>query len=299
MNAVSTAVATMFVRAGQTGCTLRWSKVHACWRWLDPARSQLYAWAPSFTAPVAARLLEGASLMASCASGGMLLGVGKRLGMLELPVPGQAVRPLQTQVLVTIDAAEPRTGISDGCVDRAGNFVFGTANLARDQRPIGSFYQYSQRHGLRRLALPAVARAASIAFSLDGRRMYFADAAHGAILQCDYDAEQARIGAITTFAALLAPGAGMAVIDSVAQLWSVQGGLLVQYAGDGQPLRQIALPCEAVSSVAFGGEGLEQLRILGARGGLYGLPGASAAGVADTLFLDNGSASSTSACAQR
>ena len=61
----------------------------------------------------------------------MLLGQGKRLGLVDLPPAGVAVRPLQAQVLVTVDAAEPRTAISDGCTDRAGNFVFGTANTAR------------------------------------------------------------------------------------------------------------------------------------------------------------------------
>jgi sugar lactone lactonase YvrE len=66
-------------------------------------------------------------------SGRVLLGLGKRLGMAELPRAWQASRPLQAQVLITIDAAEPRTSISDGCADRHGNFVFGTANIAADR----------------------------------------------------------------------------------------------------------------------------------------------------------------------
>jgi L-arabinonolactonase len=245
--------------------------------------------------PSGVRLQERACVMASCSSGRVLVGLGKRLGLLDLPQPGQASRPLQAQLLVTIDAAEPRTTISDGCADRAGNFVFGTANTAQDRRPIGSFYQYSQRHGLRRLALPAVACAASLALSPDGRRLYFADAARGAILCCDYDAGQARVGTVTPFAELLEPGAGAAVADSAGNLWSVQGGVLVQYDRTGQAVQQIALAREAVSSVCFGGEGLAQLLVLGAQGGLYGLPPdlarGLARGVADTLFIDGGSAS--------
>lgn len=299
MNSPSTTVAStpgvMLIRVGQAGSALRWDAAGQCWRWPDPVGSQLYAWPAPPAMPSGVRMLESASVMACCTSGRVLLGLGKRLGMVELPQPGQSSRSLQAQVLITIDAAEPRTSISDGCADRAGNFVFGTANTGQDKRPIGSFYQYSQRYGLRRLALPAVAAATSIAFSPDGRRMVFADAARGAIMQCDYEPERARVGGVKPFSNLLEAGAGAAVFDSDGKLWSVQGGVLVQYDGNGHALQQIALAREAAASVAFGGPELDQLLVLGAQGGLYGLPPGLlkglAPGVADTLFIDSGSAS--------
>jgi len=285
----------MLIRVGQAGCALRWDAVGQCWRWPDPVGSQLYAWPAPPAMPSGVRLLESACAMACCTSGRILLGLGKRLGLVELPQPGQPSRPLQAQVLLTVDAAEPRTSISDGCADRHGNFVFGTANTAQDKRPIGSFYQYSQRHGLRRLALPAVASAASIAFSPDGRRMVFADAAHGPIMQCDYDAEQARVSELKSFSSLKEQNVGAAIFDSEGALWSVQGGVLVRYDSAGRMLRQIALAREPVASMAFGGEELRQLLVLGAQGGLYGLPPdltrGMAPGLADTLFIDSGSAS--------
>jgi L-arabinonolactonase len=285
----------MLIRVGQAGSALRWDATGQCWRWPDPVGSQLYAWPAPPAMPSGVRMLESASVMACCTSGRVLLGLGKRLGMAELPQPGQPSRSLQAQVLITIDAAEPRTSISDGCADRAGNFVFGTANTGQDKRPIGSFYQYSQRYGLRRLALPAVAVATSIAFSPDGRRMVFADAARGAIMQCDYEPERAKVSGVKPFSELLEPGTGAAIFDSDGNLWSVQGGVLVQYDGNGHALQQIALAREAAASVAFGGPELDQLLVLGAQGGLYGLPPGLlkglAPGVADTLFVDSGSAS--------
>ena len=262
----------MLLRVGQAGSALRWDPAGRCWRWPDPQGGQLYAWPAPAGMPSGLRLQESACVMACCRSGRVLLGQGKRLGMVDLPPPGQASRPLQSQVLLTVDAAEPRTSISDGCTDRGGNFVFGTANTASDQRPIGSFYQYSQRHGLRRLALPVVVKAGGIAFSTDGRRMYFADTAQGDIMQCEYDSERAKVSAVKTFAAVLAPGAGAAVVDSADRLWSVQGGALVQYAPNGGALRRIGMAREAAAGLAFGGEGLRQLLVLGANGGLYGLP---------------------------
>jgi L-arabinonolactonase len=75
----------------------------------------------------------------------------------------------------------------------------------------------------------------------------------------------------------------------------VPGGVLVQYDSAGQVQQQIALAREAAASVAFGGEGLAQLLVLGEQGGLYGLPPdlarGLAPGVADGLFIDSGSAS--------
>ncbi|MET0323161.1 MAG: SMP-30/gluconolactonase/LRE family protein [Duganella sp.] len=278
----------MLMRAGRAGCALRWDHHAQCWRWPDPHGAQLYAWPAPSGMGSGVRLLEGACALAACASGRVLLGQGKRIALAELPAPGSGARPLQTQVLITVDAAEPRTAISDGCLDRAGYFVFGTANTASDQRPIGSFYQYSQRHGLRRLALPVVVRAGGIAFSTDGARMWFADSANGNILQCDYDAERARVGNVTTFAE--AGSVGAAVMDSGDRLWSVQGGELVQYASDGAVLRRIALAREAAAALAFGGDDLGQLLLLGADGGLYGLPtglaGDGVRGVAEVPFDD-------------
>lgn len=299
MNSPSTAIAStpgiMLIRVGQAGGALRWDAVGQCWRWPDPVGSQLYAWPAPPAMPSGVRMLESASAMACCTSGRLLLGLGKRLGIVELPQPGQPSRPLQAQVLVTIDAAEPRTRISDGCADRHGNFVFGTANTGPDKRPIGSFYQFSQRYGLRRLALPTVVAAASLALSPDGRRMVFADATLGVIMQCDYEPERARVGNVTQFSALLQPGAGAAVFDRDGNLWSVQGGMLVQYGRSGRALRQLVLAREAAAGVAFGGEALDQLLVLGAQGGLYGLPSDLredlAPGLADTLFVDGGSAS--------
>lgn len=277
--------------AGQAGCALRWDPQAACWRWPDPQGGQLYAWPQHGGKAAGARLLENAGVIACCRSGRMLLGQGKRLGMVELTPAGQSGqpgRPLQAQVLATIDAAEARTVISDGCTDRHGNFVFGTANTGADQRPIGSFYQYSTRHGLRRLALPVVVTARSIAFSVEGTRMYFADAARGGIMQCSYDAERAKVGEIREFAQ--APERGAATVDSAGMLWSVQAGGLAQYCADGHLRRRIALEQEQPSGMAFGGVDARQLLLLGVRGGLYGLPPALAEelapGVADTPFDD-------------
>ena len=85
----------------------------------------------------------------------------------------------------------PHTRINDGRTDRAGNLVFGTLNEDPGRQKIGSFYQFSARYGLRRLALPSVAIPNSICFSPDGRTMYLCDSVDRRIMQCTYEADAA------------------------------------------------------------------------------------------------------------
>ncbi len=113
--------------------------------------------------------------------------------------------------------------------------------------------------------------------------MYFADAWRGQILCCDYDAEQARIGAIRVFASLDASGVPRgAIVDSADSLWSAQAGRLVQYDEQGRELGRIALDCR---TPAFGGAQLTQLMATGADG-LVEVPGTFARGQPEILFDD-------------
>lgn len=263
------------------GHGLRWDAGGGRWWWPASDAPALHAWAEGELAPQTCLLPDAAGLVAHCKSGKILLGLPKRLCHAELPEAGGRVR-LRVQPLVAVDAAEPRTGICDGRTDRRGFLVFGTANASHDQRPIGSFYQYSRQHGLRRLALPAVARAGSISFSPDGARMYFADAAAPYIMACQYDAEQASVSRIDTFARLAGQAQPRgAVVDAAGCLWSAQPGELVRYDPNGNVLLRLAVDCV---SPAIGGPRLSQLK--GA--GMAGLGGMAeiVEGLHDTAFDD-------------
>jgi L-arabinonolactonase len=226
----------------QPGRSLRWDAAGSRWWWSSESAPALHVWSPSEQRTFTCRLPDKAALLAQTRSGRLLLGLAKRLCVAELPAALRDSQQLRVRPLVAVDAAEPRTSITDGCVDRRGFLVFGTGNVGQDRRPIGSFYQYSRQHGLRRLALPAVARASSIAFSGDGKRMYFADAAQPRILCCAYDAEQGSVADIGLFAAL-ADGVtprGTAV-DQAGCVWNAQPGWLVQYEMSGKPLQRFAI----------------------------------------------------------
>lgn len=265
---------------------LRW---HADrWWWSAAPDAALYLWTPGGEA-LRSRLPDSVAAFAFCQSGRALLAQSKWLCFADLAVPpAQGLGRRTPRAAVAVDPAEPRTAISDGDTDRAGNFVFGTAFGADSMRAIGSFYQYSLRHGLRRLALPTASVAHSICFSPDGATMYFSDAPTRRILQCDYNAGEARVANVRTFAELPDGQPRGAVIDSTGCLWSAQAGAgrVVQYAPDGTALRSVAVPTANPARPAFGGPALAQLMVGSAAGGLHLIDGAGAQGLPEALFDD-------------
>jgi sugar lactone lactonase YvrE len=271
------------------------------WWWTDIEASTLYAWRPGQGGVEFCRLPDRLGSFAHCRSGRVLLGLAKRVAIASL---GDELALSQLQTLAPVDAAEPRTRINDGRTDRRGYFVFGTLNEAREKRPIASFYQFSLQHGLRRLALPAVAIANSICFSLDGRTMYFCDTLSQRIQQCDYDAETAQVDNVRLFAQMDSAEAWPdgSVIDAEGCLWNAQwgAGRVARYDPAGELMSVFTAAAAHTTCPAIGGEGMDQLMLTSARtelgrdalaaqplsGSLFGLRLPQALGVPDTLFED-------------
>jgi len=271
------------------------------WWWTDIEASTLHAWRPGQDAVEFCRLPDRLGSFAHTRSGRVLLGLAKRIAIASL---GDGLELTQLQTLAPVDAAEPRTRINDGRTDRRGYFVFGTMNEAKEKRPIASFYQFSLQHGLRRLALPAVAIANSVCFSLDGRTMYFCDTLSQRIQQCDYDAETAQVDNVRLFTQMDRDDAWPdgSVIDAEGCLWNAQwgAGRVARYDPDGRLMGTSTAPAAHTSCPAIGGEGLDHLMLTTARselgrdalaaqplsGSLFGLRLPKALGIVDTLFED-------------
>jgi len=305
---------------------LGWHDATGSWWWTDIEAATLQSWSPG--KPVTTyKLPDRLGSLAHCKSGRILLGLAKRLCFTSLqkntvapsanpanttggtsasstPSTTTAVQ-LPVQSLVAVDPAETRTRVNDGRTDRRGYFVFGTMNEAPEKRPIASFYQFSMQYGLRRLALPAVAIANSICFSLDGKTMYFTDTLTRRIQQCDYDAESARVDNIRIFAT---PDDDRAypdgsVIDSHGCLWNAEwgNGSITQYAPDGSRLQRLSVGTKNPTCPAFGGTNGNQLMVSSSRqemsaeellrmpgaGSLFLLQMDESLAVPDTLFDDN------------
>ena len=291
---------------------LLWHPLEQCWWWTDIASASLHSWSSASRPASHYKLSDRVGSFAHCRSGRLLLGMAKWLCFTsQVEIVANAVKPLPVVDMVAVDPAEARTRINDGRTDRSGNFVFGTMNEAEQKRPIASFYQFSMRHGLRRLALPAVAIANSICFSLDGNTMYFSDTLTRRIMQCDYAADTARVSNIRCFTEVadvdgVAAYPDGAVIDRDGCLWNAQWGAarVVQYAPDGTLLRSIIVPVKNPTCPAFGGVHLDVLMVASSRqemsaeellvmphaGSLFALTLSRPTGMAETLFDDISSA---------
>ena len=286
-------------------CTLGegivWSRRRQALLWTDIHRRALWQYVPDGRESRHWKLPDRLGALAECESGKILLGFAKSICTAHFDTSPDGAAPLFTE-LVAVEDSMPSTRVNDGRTDRSGNFVFGTLNEEADAQPIGSFYQFSAKQGLRRLALPSVAIPNSVCFSPDGRTMYFCDSLERTIQQCDYDSEHARIEGVRVFVRL-APDQGLpdgSIIDSTGCLWNAEwgAGTVRQYTPDGCVERTITVPAKNPTCVAFGGVRLDELFITSSRqemsdeeltlmphaGGVYrALPGV--AGLPDQLFL--------------
>jgi len=284
----------------QLGEGIVWWARHRALLWTDIESARLWvhdaAGTRSWTLP--ARL----GSLAPCASGALLLGLETGLFRAEIDLASAAAPALLP--LIEVEADLPATRINDGRTDRSGNFVFGTMNQAEGHPPTGSFYQWSARHGLRRLDLPRVGIANSICFNPDGTTMYFCDSPRRQIMSCAYDADKAAVGEIRPFASL-GPLDGQpdgSIVDADGHLWNAAwgAGLVRRYRPDGTLDREVAVPAKNPTCVVFGGPALNDLYITAARqemsdeelarmpevGGVYRVAIKNVRGLPDRPFAD-------------
>ena len=174
------------------------------------------------------------------------------------------------EAIATIEADRPTTRINDGKLDRQGRLVFGTMDEAPGERPLGQVWSYA-RGQAPQVLFDGVHIANSIAFSPDGRRMYFGDSPTRTIWRFDYDPDEGRASNRQVFVRL--SGAGVpdgSTVDAEGCLWNAEwdAGRIVRYTPDGRLDRQIALPCSRPTCCAFGGDGYATLFVTSARVGL-------------------------------
>ncbi|KWN16468.1 SMP-30/gluconolactonase/LRE family protein [Burkholderia ubonensis] len=179
---------------------------------------------------------------------------------------------LRTETFTWIVDVEPElpTRLNDGRCDPHGAFVFGMKDEGGEPpRAVGGFYRLNADLTLERLALPPAAIANSIAFSLDGSKMYFCDSLVREIFVCDYRAG-GDVANVRSFARLTDANGDPdgSTIDRDGGLWSAQWGgrRVVRYGPDGVETERIAVPTAQPSCVALDDEG--RLYVTSARVGL-------------------------------
>ncbi|HYM86841.1 MAG TPA: SMP-30/gluconolactonase/LRE family protein [Pseudoxanthomonas sp.] len=247
-----------------------WHEQDSALLWVDIEASRLWMHSPHDGRTHYWTVHEKPGCLALGVDGRLLLGLANGLHVADLDAATADALPLRHLVDVERDSTDTR--INDGRADRQGNFVFGTKSERVDQAAIGSFYQYSAQHGLRRLALPQVAIPNSICFSVDGATLYYCDSLQPRILCCDYDADSAGVSNLRTFVEVDHADASPdgSSIDTEGALWNAQWGAsrVVRYRQDGSIDRIVELPVTQPSCCTIGGAGYDQLYVTSAREGL-------------------------------
>lgn len=178
----------------------------------------------------------------------------------------------------TLVAAPPydpaRQRFNDGKADAQGRFWIGTLDDARE--PKAALYRHSAAR-LERIA-GGITLSNGLAFSVDGRTLYWADTTAHAVWAFDVDLGDGSLSRRRLFQqfALREPGQPLvayrgrpdgAAVDAEGAYWLAmfEGARLLRLAPDGQCLGELALPVQCPTMPCFGGPDLRTLYITTAR----------------------------------
>jgi sugar lactone lactonase YvrE len=210
------------------------------------------------------------------------VGVGRPVGAIGLRAGGGLVLAVEdgfalsgpggkgAELIAPIGADDPAIRFNDGKCDPAGRFWAGT--MAYDETPnAAALYRLDPGGDVERV-LDDVTISNGLAWTVDGRTMFFADTPTRRVDAFAFDLDAGTIRDRRTLLDLADfPGFpdGMA-IDAEDCLWvAFWGGSSVRrFRPDGRPDLVLDLPATNVTSCAFGGPDLRDLYVTSARDGL-------------------------------
>ena len=167
----------------------------------------------------------------------------------------------QTEPVASLQDRPPGHRFNDGRCDRQGRFWVGT--MHNDTRAAeGTLFRLGA--GCLTPVRGGVCIPNSLAWSPDGRTMYFADSLRHAITTHPYDPGTGAMGEGREIVRTTPPGFpdGTAV-DAEGFLWNAEfnAGRVVRYAPDGRVDQVVPVPVARPTSCGFGGPGLRTLYV--------------------------------------
>jgi L-arabinonolactonase len=240
-----------------------WSPTHNEIQWTDIHGKTFWSFDPATGTAKSIALPDRLACFAPLGGSRILAGFAGGLARFDLASGHR-------EPLAAIEADRPTTRLNDGKLDRQGRLIFGTMDESEAERPIGQVWSFEGEAP--RVLFGGVRISNSIAFSPDGRRMYFADTPERVIWRYDYDIDNGQVTNRQVFVEV-APDQGFpdgSTVDADGCLWNAKwgGGRVVRYTPAGRVDRIIPIPCSQVTCCAFGGRGLSTLYVTSARTGL-------------------------------
>lgn len=157
----------------------------------------------------------------------------------------------------------PNVRFNDGACDPSGRFVIGTCSTD-GSRAQGALYSVEPDGPVTEL-LSGITESNGLAWSLDGRTMYYIDTGEPTIWRYAYDPATGRLGdrsALISFS----EGDGIAdglIVDAEGMLWAAmwEGFSVCRISPGGRVLQRLAMPVSRPTCPAFGGPGLDRLYV--------------------------------------
>jgi sugar lactone lactonase YvrE len=249
------------------GETPTWSVAEQKLYWIDIEEPALHRFDPASGGDKQWRMPSEIGAFALCEDGRVLAAL--RTGLLRIDLERRTSELLATP---PYDPLSHR--FNDGKCDPQGRFWIGTmfkpldGSKADEDTPPTPLFVWEGRE-LRTAPASAVI-SNGLAWSPDGRTMYFSDS-HAQIVRC-YDFEPAN-GAVSNEREFARFNRGVpdgAAVDEEGCYWvaDYDGGRVVRFCPNGEREREIRLPVSEPTMCAFGGPDLRDLYITSARSGL-------------------------------
>ena len=206
----------------------------------------------------------------------------ERIGCIALSARGGLVAAMETGIfavalmeppavqltsLASITHARPNMRFNDGRCDALGRFWVSTMSMDMGQPlPVGAWYCLDE-HGLRASGGGGLITPNGLAFSPDGRTMYYSDS-HSSVQKIwasDYDLVLGTVGQRRDFADMLPlPGRpDGAAVDADGHYWicANDAGLVHRFDPGGERVASVPVPVPKPSMCAFGGPQLDVLLV--------------------------------------
>ena len=169
----------------------------------------------------------------------------------------------EPELILAIEADEPRSRLNDGKVDRRGRFFAGGMD---DKEELGLCGLWRLDPDLRASRIDdGIICSNGPCWSPDDKTFYFADTFREEMWAYDYDIETGEVSNRRVFASSKGlPGLyDGSTVDAEGCVWNamVIGGELIRYTPDGEIERQIGMPVRNVTSLIFGGDDLDVLYV--------------------------------------
>ena len=239
--------------------------------WVDIEGRQIHRYDPASGRDQALATSSEVGAVALRSAGGLVVALADGIWTLDLAFEDGTLVPgpdAWRSIAPFVDAPDVRC--NDAKCDPAGRLLVGT--MAFDERPVGGLFSIEGDGRVRRL-LDGLSIANGLAWTDDGRTLYFIDSPTRRVDAFDYDPAGGSLGAGKVHVPFEADGPAVPdgmTIDAEGALWvaSWDGWCVRRYLSDGSLDTVVRLPVAQVTSCAFGGPDLRDLYITTAWTGL-------------------------------